>query len=232
MKVEELMTRGVVTATAGTSLKEVARLLVERGVSGLPVVDDAGRVVGVVSEGDIVARERGAGRERFDLLAWLTERDAHAVARKLDAHTAGEAMSAPPITIAKGEPAAKAAAYVIDRGVNRLPVVDDDGSLVGIVSRADLVRAFARDDAELAREIREEVLLRALSIPSGTVEVEVEDGEVTLSGRVETEGLAELAASLTRRVLGVVGVVSRLVWEREEPRWPEPVFPGRAAPRA
>jgi CBS domain-containing protein len=227
MKVGELMTRDVITAREDTPLKEVARLLAVGGVSGLPVVDESGRVLGVVSEADILARERGAGRERFDLLAWLSEWDAVAAEDKLAARTAGGAMSAPAVTIRAGEPAAKAAAYLVDRGVNRLPVVDEDGRLVGIVSRADLVRAFARDDADLEREIREEVLGRVLSIPLGAVEVKVQDGRVTLTGRVETKELGELLLSLTSRVLGVVEVRSLVRWSPDEPhRRPEWLFTG------
>jgi CBS domain-containing protein len=218
MKVEELMSRDVATVAPGASLKEVARALSERGVSGVPVVDEDGHVLGVVSEADILARERGAARERFDLLSWLSEwSDADARA-KLGARTAGEAMSAPAVTIRAAEPVSKAAAILVDRGVNRLPVVDDDGRLVGIVSRADLVRAFARDDEDVAREIRRDVLGRVLSVPAGSVEVEVENGRVVLTGRVETRDVAELARSLSERVLGVVEVESRLGWNREEPR--------------
>jgi CBS domain-containing protein len=222
MNVDELMTQEVATVRADTPLKEVARLLVTRGVSGVPVLDGQERVLGVVSETDILARERGAGRERFDLLAWLAEWNDKTAEAKLGAVTAGQAMSAPAVTIRAGEPVTKAAAYLVDRGVNRLPVVDAEHRLVGIVSRADLVRAFARDDAELEREIREDLLEKALSIPRGAVEVQVRDGEVTLSGRVETKELGELILSLTTRVLGVVDVESHLRWEREDPRWPVP----------
>lgn len=224
MKVDDLMTRDVVAVRADTSLKEVARLLAERRVSGAPVVDEEGRVLGVVSEADILARERGAGRERFDLLAWLSEWNGETANDKLAALTAGEAMSTPAVTIRAGESLTKAAAYLVDRGVNRLPVVGDDGRLVGILSRADLVRAFAREDAEIEREIREDVLVHALSIPPGAVEVEVSGGEVTLSGRVETKELGELLLSLTSHVLGVVDVRSVVHWERADPRRPAHSF--------
>jgi CBS domain-containing protein len=131
VRVEELMTTEVVTAAPELTLREVARLLAEHRVSGLPVVAADGRVLGVVSEADILARERRAARERFDLLSWLGEWDERTARAKLDARTAGEAMTAPAVTIAAAAPAAKAAAYLVDRGVNRLPVVDAEGRLVG-----------------------------------------------------------------------------------------------------
>jgi CBS domain-containing protein len=139
--VEQLMTAPVVTVPANRSLKEVALLLVEHRISGVPVVED-GTVLGVVSEGDIVAKERGATTPAPDgLLAWLFGNDEEITA-KLAARTAADAMSSPTVTIETWRSAATAAALMTDRGVNRLPVVDR-GRLVGIVTRADLVRAFA-----------------------------------------------------------------------------------------
>jgi CBS domain-containing protein len=139
--VEQLMTAPVVTVPPNRSLKEVALLLVEHRISGVPVVED-GTVLGVVSEGDIVAKERGATTPAPDgLLAWLFGNDEEITA-KLAARTAADAMSSPTVTIESWRSAATAAALMTDRGVNRLPVVDR-GRLVGIVTRADLVRAFA-----------------------------------------------------------------------------------------
>ncbi|HUP31780.1 MAG TPA: CBS domain-containing protein, partial [Gaiellaceae bacterium] len=137
MRVRDIMSSPVVTVSADTPLREVAALLVERGISGMPVVDAERRVLGVVSEGDILVRERGAGRARFDLLAWLSESEEAELEAKLRARTAGETMTRPPVTIAADAPLAKAAAYIVDRGVNRLPVVDAERRLVGIVTRAD-----------------------------------------------------------------------------------------------
>jgi CBS-domain-containing membrane protein len=103
---------------------------------------------------------------------------------------------------------------MINEAVNRLPVVDEDRRLIGIVTRADLVRAFVRSDEEIAKEIREDVLRRALWIEPDSVRVVVEDGEVRLSGEVETKADAELIPSFVQRVPGVVSVLSKL-------RWPE-----------
>lgn len=213
MTIEDVMTKDVATAEVGTPLRDVAALLAEKKISGLPVVHD-GRVVGVVSEADILAKERGEARERRGLFGFLVD-DRAAAELKLEARTAGEAMTAPAVTIAPGRPVAEAAATMIDERVNRLPVVDRDGRLLGIVTRADLVRAFVRTDAELAEEIRNDVLLRALWIPPDSVDVAVEDGAVTLTGAVENRATAEMLPGFVQRVPGVVTVRSEVTWETE-----------------
>jgi CBS domain-containing protein len=210
MKVKEIMTTEVRTVRTATPLKEAAALLTEYRISGLPVVDAEGYVIGVLSEGDILFKERGTTEKRslFErLLAAPSGIDV-----KPAATTAGEAMSAPALTIGPRRPVSEAATVMIDEGVKRLPVVDDDGKLIGIVTRADLVRAFVRSDEDVAREIREDVIRRTLWIEPDTIVVTVEAGEVRLSGRVETRGDAELIPTFVQKVPGVVSVLSKLSW--------------------
>jgi CBS domain-containing protein len=214
MRVEDVMTREVRTVDPATSLKDVARVLTEDGISGVPVVDGE-RVVGVVSEADILVKERAINPSRHGLSGLLFSEGVD-VGEKLRALTAGEAMTSPAVTITPARPVSEAAGRMIDEQVNRLPVVTDDGVLVGIVTRADLVRAFVRSDAEIAAEIREDVVLRALWIVPEQVTVAVEDGAVELSGHVGTRADAELASALTRRVPGVVSVTSNVTWDSEE----------------
>ena len=206
MNVEAVMTSDVETVAPDTPLREVARLLSERGISGLPVLEE-GRVVGVVSEADILAKERGSSHERARLLDFLIGDRAEAE-QKLEATTAGEAMSAPALTIRPGKPISEAAATMIDENVNRLPVVDAKGHLIGIVTRADLVRAFVRSDEELTREITDDVILRQLWLSPESIHVTVEHGEVTLTGEVENEEAAEMLPRFVQRVPGVVSVTS------------------------
>lgn len=104
---------------------------------------------------------------------------------------------------------------MVEKGVNRPPVVED-GKLVGIVTRADLVRAFVRSDAEIAQEIRDDVVVRGLWLDKHTVQVEVEDGEVTLAGRLDNRADAEVLEALVSRVPGVVGVHSKLAWTDDD----------------
>jgi CBS domain-containing protein len=194
------------------SLKQVARVLVGRGVSGLPVIDSAGGVLGVISEADLLVKERGARESFGGPLAWLFDDSIGDELRKLEARVAGEAMTSPAITIEADRPVAVAAALMLERGVNRLPVTRD-GRLVGIVTRHDLVCAFARADSDVAREIREDVVRRALLLDPTEVEVEVADGDVTLRGRLERRIDADVLPKLVARVPGVVSVQSELSWE-------------------
>ncbi|HXG75885.1 MAG TPA: CBS domain-containing protein [Gaiellaceae bacterium] len=207
MKVRELMTPDVATVTPGTSLKEAAALLAERGISGVPVVDEAGTVVGVLSEADIVVRASGDPGRR-GLLGWLLEPEPGRE-EKLHARTVGEAMSSPAITIDADRPVHEAASLMVAESVNRLPVVDD-GKLVGILTRADIVRAFTRTDAEIEREIREDIIRRILWLEPGSVSVRVEGGAVVLEGTVESEADAELLPVFVARVPGVVAVQADL----------------------
>jgi CBS domain-containing protein len=209
VKVKDVMTGGVVTVTPATKLKAVAVLLAARGISGVPVVDERGAVVGVVSEADVLLKEQGPLPEgvRFPWFRERRDRDA----AKHEARTAREAMTSPAITIGPERAVSAAARIMIEHGVNRLPVVKD-GRLVGIVTRADLVRAFTRSDPAIAEEIRADVVERAMWLPAGQIEIAVRNGEVELTGEVGTRTDAEVLERLARRVLGVVGVSSRLTW--------------------
>jgi CBS domain-containing protein len=203
MRVAELMTTDVVTVTPETPLRDAAAVLAERKISGLPVVDAEGRVVGVLSEADIVAKAGGTTREHR-LLGWLLEPDLD-LADKIAARTVSDAMSAPPITIDAQRRVHEAAKLMAAEGINRLPVVDGE-RLVGIITRADVVRAFARSDDEIAAEITDEILRRTLWLEPGSVTVKVENGVVTLDGEVESEADAELLPVFVSRVPGVVSV--------------------------
>jgi CBS domain-containing protein len=208
MRVRQLMTTDVVTVGPDASLKEVASLLARHRISGLPVVDSDGRVLGVVSETDIVQKEAQEPQPASGLLRWL-DPDSGRLSAKLAAHTAGEAMSSPAVTIEANLPVSAAASLMLDNGCKRLPVTDG-GKLAGVVSRADLVRAFARSDVEIEREINEDVVLRTFAIAPETLRVEVAHGDVRLGGEVETPELAKLLAEFVARVPGVVSVDSNL----------------------
>jgi CBS domain-containing protein len=215
MRVQDLMTTNVLTVPTSAPLKDAAALLADHRISGLPVVDDNRHVLGVLSEGDILFKESGPP-ERPSMLERLLAVPSIGFDPKLAARTVGEAMSAPALTIGPRRPVTEAATTMIEEGVNRLPVVDDEKHLIGIVTRADLVRAFVRSDAELEREIREDVLRRMMWMERGMVGVEVADGEVRLTGEVETKTDAEILPRLVQRVPGVVGVLSKVGWRDEE----------------
>jgi CBS domain-containing protein len=217
VRVQDLMTTKVLTVRPTTPLKDAAALLAEHRISGLPVVDEERRVLGVVSEGDILFKESGTQCQQgfFDRLLALPPTG---IDLKLAARTVGEAMSVPALTIGPRRPVTVAATTMIEEGVNRLPVVDADERLIGIITRADLVRAFVRSDTEIEQEIREDVLCRMLWIEPGDVEVEVAAGEVRLTGEVETKTDAEVIPTFVQRVPGVVGVLSKLRWREDNAR--------------
>jgi CBS domain-containing protein len=200
MRVTDVMVREVVTVEPETPLKEVARVLVEHGISGVPVVDD-GRVLGVVSESDFIMKERAHEPRRRSPLTWLIGDRLHAVA-VVEARTAGQAMTAPAVTIEPAATVHEAAVRMAGRNVNRLPVVES-GTLVGIITRGDLVRLYAEPDTLIEQRVR-----RALRVVDGLKVEQVQDGVVTLAGVVASEALARTIVDIAAGIEGVVAVDS------------------------
>ncbi|MEW1775455.1 CBS domain-containing protein [Streptomyces sp. NPDC086777] len=198
--VSDVMTRTVAAVGRRAPFKEIVRLMRDRQVSALPVIEGAGRVVGVVSEADLLANEEL--RDDPDA-AYLQLRQPVDVA-KADALTAGDLMSLPAVTVRPDDTLSEAAGTMAREGVKRLPVVDEAGLLTGIVSRGDLLKVFLRDDAEIADEVRREI--GSYLAPASAVRVEVSDGVVTLAGRIHDTALVPVAARLVRTVEGVVDV--------------------------
>ena len=230
LTIADVMTHPVVTVRRDAPLKDVARLLIEHGISGVPVADDDGAVVGVVSEADFLVKEQGAAEVRHRRLARLIGESSE-TRHQLDvvfARTAAEAMSAPAVTITSTRPIHEAAAIMTSRRINRLPVVDD-GRLVGIVTRADLLRAYLRTDEELAETIRNDVLLRILWLDPAGFDVSVRDGEAVIEGRVERRSTAEIIEETVRMVPGIVALDVRIPWAIDDrdirPAEREPIFP-------
>ncbi|MFB7259261.1 CBS domain-containing protein [Streptomyces nojiriensis] len=195
IKVGDLMTDEVVAVVSATSFKDVAKLLAQHDISGLPVLDDEDRVVGVVSESDLLIRQG-------------TPVAPHSETSSIAEVTAGEVMSTPAVTVHAEETAADAARLMTRRNVERLPVVDEEDRLVGIVTRRDLLRLFLRPDAEIRRRVIDEVLRDVFDVRADSVEVHVLDGVVTLSGAVDRQSQVPVLVRLVERLDGVVAVAS------------------------
>ena len=213
MRVADVMTTDVMTVTPETPLKEAARMLVGRGVSGCPVVEND-VVVGVVSETDVVNLERGDFSQADHKI--FRSRDRKRDVQRASARTVGDVMSSPAITVMPIWTVAGAAALMLDKHVNRLPVVRAD-RLVGIVTRADVVRAFARLDEAIRVEIAEAVnLQQGLVLDDSPVEVTVHGGEAVLTGTVRRRSQAEILPKVAEGVPGVVAVRSELGWSEDD----------------
>ncbi|MBQ1089905.1 CBS domain-containing protein [Streptomyces sp. B93] len=222
-KVGSVMTTDVVRAEYGTTFKKVARLLAEHDISGLPVVDEDEHVIGVVSETDLMMRQAQTpdpfeppARVRFAALRPGARRRA----AKSSARTAGRLMTEPAVTVHADDTIVAAARTMAQRHVERLPVLDEEDRLVGIVTRRDLLRVFLRPDAEIRQEVLREVLERALWLPPASVDVSVTEGVVTLSGDMERKSETEIAVSMTRQIDGVVAVVDKLTHRLDDSRLP------------
>ena len=215
MKVRDVMTVDPITVTPEMSLRALAHVLSERRISGAPVVDLSGRLAGVISEADLVRKQGSRRHRRRSALDWITGEQEPADALRLAATTVGGAMSSPPITIEPDRSIREAAELMLERRVNRLPVVDE-GRLVGIIARADLVRAYLRSDDEIRNAIRDEVLRRDLWLDPAGFDIEVHDGIVCLRGRADRRSTAGIIGRLTQLVDGVVAVENQLGWELDD----------------
>ncbi|WP_413759840.1 CBS domain-containing protein [Streptomyces sp. MMBL 11-3] len=221
-KVGSVMTTEVVRAVYGTPFKEVAQLLAEHRISGLPVVDEDEKVIGVISETDLMVRQAQtpdpyAPRRRLRLDALKPGARKQTV--KARARTAGQLMTTPPVTVHADDTIVEAARTMADRRVERLPVLDEEDRLVGIVTRRDLLQVFLRPDPEIRQEVIDEILVRSLWLAPRTVDVSVTEGVVTLAGHLERKSEKEIAVSMTRQMDGVVAVVDELSFRLDDARF-------------
>ena len=205
LTVSTLMTVDPVTVREDTPFHDIASALADRRISAVPVVDADHRVLGVVSEADLLPKLEFA--EDAEEGAGFFEPRGHRLARrKATGLVARDLMTSPAVTVPASSTIVAAARLLESSAVKRLPVVDDLGRLVGIVTRTDLLKIYLRADAELRDEIVNEVLRRVLWIAPSEVRVHVHGGIVTLDGEVEQRSLVELMVHLVHAVDGVVDV--------------------------
>ncbi|MEU0685022.1 MULTISPECIES: CBS domain-containing protein [Streptomyces] len=220
-----VMTTDVVTAAYGTPLRDVIRALGEHRVGGLPVTDEEDRVIGVVSTSDLTRSRPHAAGPDGTTRPWWT-RLPRRVPGLRRARTAGVVMTAPAVTVRARATVTEASWLMTRHGVERLPVVDDEERLVGIVTRSDLLQAVLRTDGDIERAVRRDVLGTTLWLTPRVLAVTVEDGVVTLTGRLERRSDVDMAVRAASRLDGVVAVVDQLSYRVDDRR---PLSAGAAA---
>ena len=204
--VKDVMTTQVVAVGPAASFKEMVVKMRRSRASALPVVDGERRVIGVVSEADMLNKEADLDTEPGTLSGLLRfgERE------KAAGVTAAELMTKPPVTIGPGAALAAAARLMRDRRVKRLPVINASGHLIGILSRADVLRVFTRPDADIRREAAEEAIAESFLADSRPLNVTVHDGIVTLTGSPATDQAGRELAAAVRHIDGVIAVRDQL----------------------
>lgn len=220
MKVAEVMTRKVVTAELTTPYKQLVEQLIEHGISAMPVLDERHRLVGIVSETDLVDKEAYGDRPRrlaTVLHDMVLGPDAETI-KRARALMASGLMSESPVTAGPADDVVVTARRMLELRLKRLPVVDEHGALVGIVSRRDVLRSFARSDLDIDAEIRA-ILASPRHAPDNiaVVRIEVHDGLVALWGTVEFPSDMAVVEGVVRRVPGVVAVHAHLEAMNPEP---------------
>jgi CBS domain-containing protein len=215
------MSSPVITVDAQTSVKEAAERLIAHHISGMPVVSVNGDLVGIVTEADLLHKESG---QLSGGLFSFVQRSGDA--RKAEGLVVADVMTSPVVTVTESTSVREIARLMTRRRINRVPVVRD-GEVVGIVSRADVLRALARPDAEVAEAVGD-VLLRELWIDTAKITIRVEQGIVRLSGEVDRRSDKELAERWAAAIDGVVAVDNRLTYRLDDrsvklgDRWPLP----------
>ena len=203
--VKDVMTTQVVAVRKDASFKEMVAQMRDSRVSAFPVIDDAGKVIGVVSEADMLNKE--ADQASPGTFASMLRFQDH---EKAAGVTAADMMTSPVATIGPDEPVVDAARLMRDRRVKRLPVTNATGHLVGIVSRVDVLSVFTRPDAEIQHEAIEEAIRGGFLVRSQPFTVTVHDGIVTLSGRPENDRAGQELTERLRQIEGVVTVRDEL----------------------
>jgi CBS domain-containing protein len=216
--VKDVMSTQVVAVKLGASFKEMAFRLRQSRVSAFPVVDDDGKVIGVVSEADMLAKEVLNGDHLGTLTAMLHRREQE----KADGLTAGDLMTHPAVTVTPRDSVEQAARLMYTLQVKRLPVVDSGGKLVGIISRTDVLAVFDRPDEEICQEIIDNVIVNDFLEDPVKFSVTVQAGVVTLEGSPETLSFGHDLVRKIRHVQGVVAVQDRLTYPDS---FPIPVGP-------
>ena len=210
--VKDVMSTHVIAVRRGAPYKEMAAMLHDQRVSAFPVIDDDCKVIGVVSESDLLAKEALEGTVPRTLLTLTRQR----VRSQVNALTAADLMSKPAVTIGPDEPVSHAARLMFNQRVKRLPVVNGEGTLIGIVSRADVLSVYSRPDAEIRDAVIQDLILSLFLCDPARFTVTVDEGVVTVRGTPETTPVGHDIIDAVRHMEGVVAVRDRLSYPAAE----------------
>jgi CBS domain-containing protein len=211
--VKDVMTANVAAVRLNATYKDMAARLRELRVSAFPVLDDDDKVIGVVSEADLLTKEALEFYPARGLVGGILHGREYS---KAAAVTAADLMTRPPVTIGPYETVQHAARLMYSRKVKRLPVVDEEGRLIGIVSRADVLSVFSRPDAGIRRDIIENVIVGTVLTDPARFGVDVKDGVVTVTGEPENASVGRDMIEEIRHVEGVVAVRDRLEYPPDQ----------------
>lgn len=209
MRVADVMSTRPVTIRSNRTLRDAGARLLEHRISGLPVIDDTGRLVGIVTEADFVVQE--AERDPRSRRRFFGKRRPPKVAEYVS-----DVMVTKVVTIRSDDSVAAAARLMTENGVKRLPVVDAEGKLEGVISRSDVVKSFLREDADIKKDVEELLAMRLILVDPAAVSVESIGGVVELSGEVDMRADAMFLAEVVSLLDGVVRVQNGLTWQIDD----------------
>jgi len=213
-RIESVMTTEVVTARPSTPFRELVDLLQRKRISALPVVDQDDRLVGIVSEADLLVKQGYPhGGDDVGVVHALRHRQRLGKAAGI---CALDVMTRQVVSVPVGTEVAAAARLMIRLGIKRLPVVDGQGRLAGIVTRGDLLKVFLRPDQAISWEVAHEIVQGRIGIPRGAVAVQTRNGMVSLTGQVERRSQVTELVRQVQAVHGVVSVDARLTWNVDD----------------
>ena len=214
--VKDVMSTHVIAVRQRAGYKEMAAMLRDQRVSAFPVIDDDNKVIGVVSETDLLAKEALEGTVPGTLQSLARQH----VRSQVNGVTAAELMTKPAVTIGPDKPVTDAARLMFTMRVKRLPVVSDDGTLIGIVTRSDVLSVYSRSDTDIQRQVTQDLILGTFLYASDRFTVIVRNGIVTIKGTPETSQVGLDIISAVRHMEGVVFVRDRLSYPQDSPYRP------------
>jgi CBS domain-containing protein len=218
--VKDVMSTHVIAVRPGAGYKDMAAMLHDQRISAFPVIDEDNKVIGIVSETDLLAKEALEGTVPGTVQRLTHQRERS----RVNAVTAADLMTKPAVTIGPDEPVAHAARLMYNKRVKRLPVTSGDGTLIGIVTRSDVLSVYSKPDAEIRHEIINDLILGTFLCDPARFDVTVKNGIVTIEGEPETTPTGRDIIAAVRHTEGVVAVRDRLSYPSDPPYHPRALF--------